>query len=368
MLTEKQRERLTEFCHALIDQETARVIVKPNKSHSGYWVGSGNMVEDADGAFYLSARYRDFGDSRTGLSSGARGVELAIFKSTDRGGSFEKILAFSKEDLSPSGRAVLSIEGSALRLGEQGVELFTSSEKDGVGYPPGLEQYLKPGAGVWTIERIAAPTIEALADAPVETYLTTDDPQYIHIKDPFLYETTSGKRIFGFCTHPFTWASTNCGYAICDTESGKVGAPNFTYFPRGAAWDVAISRVTGMLRVPAVGEFAQTEPLALLFYDGGESLRNLDEHKQAVSRPRGYSCEELGGAAVAPERDLSAVERLSDITPMFVSPYGTGASRYVDVLECDEGYYAAWEQSQPDRSQPLVMNFVSHARAKKILE
>ena len=367
MLTKRQRERLTEFCHVLIDQKAARVIVKPNKSHSGYWVGSGNMIEDSDGDFYLSARYRDFGDSRTGLSSGARGVELAIFKSTDRGGHFEKILALSKQDLSLAGRTVLSIEGSALRLSEKGVELFVSSEKDGVGYPIGLEAFLKPGAGVWTIERIAASSVEALAEAPIETYLTTDDPQYVHVKDPYLYETKNGQTIFGFCTHPFTWASTNCGYAIYDQTSNSLSAPNFTFFPRGAAWDVAISRVTSMLSVPAIGDFAGMEPLALLFYDGGESLRNLDEHKAAVSRPRGYSCEELGGAAVAPEHDLSAFERLSDTAPLFVSPHGTGASRYVDVLETDEGYYAVWEQSQPDRSQPLVMNFVSRKRAEQIL-
>lgn len=367
MLTHEQRARLTQFSHALVDQEAARIIVTPNKSHSGYWVGSGNMVEDSDGTFYLSARYRDFGDSRTGLSSGARGVELAVFRSTDRGGSFQKILAFSKQDLSPPGLSVLSIEGSALCLGERGVELFVSSEKDGIGYPPGLEAYLKPGAGVWTIERISAPTVEALADAPVEPFLTTDDPQYVHMKDPYIYGTAAGETVFGFCTHPFTWASTNCGYAMYDRKTGEIGAPNFTYFPRGATWDVAISRVTGMLHVPAVGAFADTEPLALLFYDGGESLRNLDEHKSAVSRPRGYSCEELGGVAVAPERDLSAFERLSVAGPSFVSPHGTGTSRYVDVLPTKEGYYAVWEQSQPDRSQPLVMNFVSRERAEQLL-
>jgi hypothetical protein len=44
-----------------------------------------------------------------------------------------------------------------------------------------------------------------------------------------------------------------------------------------------------------------------------------------------------------------------------------GTSRYVDVLTTAEGYYVTWQQSQPDRSQPLVMNFLSHTDAKALL-
>ena len=173
MLSDVQQTCLTRFCQALIDQDAARVIVPPKQPSTGFWFGGGNLVEDADGTFYLCGRYRNFGDSRTGLAAGERGLELAIFRSIDRGANFEKLLSFSKSDLNVGDRTVLSIEGSALRIGEQAgkplFELFVSTEKAGIDYPAGLESFLKPGAGVWTIERLAADSIAGLAQAPVET-------------------------------------------------------------------------------------------------------------------------------------------------------------------------------------------------------
>jgi hypothetical protein len=52
---------------------------------------------------------------------------------------------------------------------------------------------------------------------------------------------------------------------------------------------------------------------------------------------------------------------------MFVSPEGTGSNRYVDVLETEEGFYATWEQSHADQSQPLMMNFLSREQARALL-
>ena len=121
-----------------------------------------------------------------------------------------------------------------------------------------------------------------------------------------------------------------------------------------------------MLPLPRVGVLANRD-IKLLFYDGGECVRNLDEHAAAVKRPRGYSCEELGGLAYYENDDLHSVERLSIIEPMFVSPYGSGCSRYVDVLETGEHYYATWQQAQADGSQPLVMNVVPRSDLEKLL-
>jgi hypothetical protein len=115
-----------------------------------------------------------------------------------------------------------------------------------------------------------------------------------------------------------------------------------------------------------VGEFRDHE-VSLLFYDGGECVRDLDAHRSAVKRPRGYSCEEIGGLAYYCDGDLRTIDRLSVNGPLFVSPHGTGCSRYVDVLSTDEGYYASWQQAQADGSQPLVMNFVSRERAESVL-
>jgi hypothetical protein len=114
----------------LIDQRSARVIVRPNRAADGYWFGGGNLLEDAAGTLWLVGRFRDAGDSRTGLGAGERGLACALFASADGAASFEPVRSWSKADLSALG-AVLSIEGTALRRrAEGGVELFVSLEKD----------------------------------------------------------------------------------------------------------------------------------------------------------------------------------------------------------------------------------------------
>ncbi len=136
--------------------------------------------------------------------------------------------------------------------------------------------------------------------------------------------------------------------------------------PRGATWDVAATRITGRVALPAVGLFAG-QPAALYFYDGAECLRSHEENKAAVRRPRGYSCEEIGGAFAGFEADFPAMQRLSELRPLFVSPWGTGASRYVDVLPTADGWLATWEQGQEDGSQPLVGHFLPRAEIEAIL-
>jgi len=358
--------KLTDFALALVDQQKARVAVPPQRSSTGFWFGGGNMVEDAEGRFYLVGRYRNFGDSRTGLGAGERGLELAIFRSDDRGQSFQKQVSFSKPELNVGDRSVLSIEGSALHFNEQGVELFVSTEKAGIEYPAEFQSFLKPGAGVWTIERLQADSIDELKNASIETVLESIEPAVLHVKDPVVYSTASGDLVLMYCTHSYCWSSSNTAYAMRASGSDELSESCFSFFPRGFAWDIAIARGTCILDVPQVGVFANRQ-VSLLFYDGGEALRNLDEHEQAVKRPRGYSCEEIGGVAYFIGGDMSRIYRLSRNKPLFISPYGTGCSRYVDVLAANDGLYATWQQSQVDLSQPLVLNFVSNDEVAKLL-
>lgn len=366
MLNQAVKDRLIGFSQALINQEAARIIIEPQQRREGFWFGGGNLVEGRDGNFYLVGRYRNAGDSRLGLAAGERGLELAIFRSTDRGETFTKVLTFQKADLDVGERRVLSIEGAALHLTDSGVELFVSTEKSNIPYPAGLEAFLKQGTGVWSVEHLQADSLANLVNAKVETIIECRDPRWLHVKDPFLYPQTNGDLLVGFCTHPYCWTSSNTGYTMRRKGATTFTAPVFEFFPRGFTWDVAMSRVTCWLPVPQVGVLANQPPLTLLFYDGGESVRNLDEHTAAVKRPRGYSCEEIGGLAVAGGDGISPVERLSVNLPLFVSPTGLGTSRYVDVLSTAEGYYAIWQQSQPDHSQPLVMNFLSRTEAEAI--
>ena len=320
------------------------------------------------GPLLLVGRYRNAGDSRSGVARGERGLELAIFRSPSVEGPFEKILSFDKASLNVGRREVLSIEGAALHVEASGAaELFVSTEKAGIGYPEPFAEYLKPGTGVWTIERVAADSLEDLTTAPVQTIFESRDPQFVHVKDPFLYRQPDGRQMLLFCSHPYCWTSSNSGYALLDDGQVAAGSVVYDFFPRGTTWDVAIARATCMCDVPPVGRF-RGRGVSLLFYDGGESIRNLDEHASAVSRPRGYSCEEIGGAAYVVDGEFGRVHRLSRHRPLFVSPWGTGCSRYVDVLATDAGMMATWQQSQDDRSQPLVRNFVPQAEVEGLLE
>ncbi len=365
-MNNKMKEKLIAFSEKLVNQEDAKIIVPAQDASTGFWFGGGKMICDEKGDLYVSGRYRNFGDSRTGTGAGVRGLELAIFKSSDKGKNFEKVKSFSKKDLNINGREILSIEGTALNLTEDGVEMFISTEKLNRPFPEGLEQFHKPGTGSWTIELMKADSVKNLSTDNYETILETNDPRWFNIKDPFVYRTREDDLILGYCTHPFNWASSNTGYVVRKKGESSFSAQCNTFFPRGFCWDVGITRGTAFLRVPRIGLF-ENEDLTLCFYDGGEAMRSYEAHANAVKRPRGSSCEELGGLAFFRGDNLKSMERLSTVLPQFVSPWGTGCSRYVDVLETEEGFYTTWQQCQEDLSQPLVMNFVKKEEAVRIL-
>lgn len=365
-MTRNDEEKMISFVTALIDQEKARTIVPPMKDSDGFWFGGASIIKGDDDGLYISGRYRNYGDSREGLAKGDRGLELAIFKSVDRGASFNKVLSFSKEQLSQKEK-VYSIEGTALNLTENGeIELYISTEK-AINYPEEVKDFLKPGTGVWSIDYIKADSIENLDCRNLKPLIKTDDPVNLHIKDPFVYKNNKGDTVLLFCTHPFSWSSSNTGYAVRPKGSETFGKPVHNIIPKGQTWDVSMARATSFLDLKGIGVFGEDSTTTLVFYDSAECLRNHEEHGNAISRPRGYSCEELGGCGYFEDRQMTEFKRLSLLFPLFVSPKGTGSSRYVDVLENEEGFYAIWQQSQDDLSQPLVMNFLSRDKAAQLL-
>lgn len=362
--------RLTVFLRALVDPARAHEIVAPTEASDGHWFGGGNLVED-DGALHVIGRYRDRGDSRTGLAAGVRGRELAVFRSDDIGASFHKVFSWSKRDLERAAGLgeghVLSIEGSALHRRRDGRwELFVSTEKVRE-YPHPWQGHRKPGTGVWSIDVAEAPTLSALADASFAPLLSTDRPDHLHVKDPNLFDDESGTLHLFACTHPFTWASSNT--AVWSRPAGEDGFGEATWdvVPRGNVWDVAATRVTNVLSVPRVGLFADGAPVRVLFYDGAESLRRLDENPKAVSRPRGWSCEEIGGAMVAVGEEWTRATRLSRDEAWFTSPHGTGSLRYVSTLVTSDAVYATWQMAQENGAQPLFLRRMDMVEAQNLL-
>ena len=368
MTTDDQKQRLTQLATELIDQENARTLVEPQDRSTGFWFGGGNVIEDRDGSILIAGRYRNYGDSRTGVGAGARGLELAIFRAPDVQSEFEKIVSFTKADLAHSGMGIVSIEGVALHLTDDGIELFISTEKDAK-YPERLASYQKPGAGVWSIDRIHADKVENLSPDNIEEIIPfgTDDHGRLHCKDPWVFDLPNGDLVLGYCTHPFTWSSSGTAALLRKAGSDTYEKVSNDLLRRGPVWDIAAARATERLAIPKVGSFAAGPDLSLYFYDSCESLRQLDENPTAVSRPRGWSCEEIGGIAVGDDSDLTQIESISVEAPLFVSPHGTGCSRYIATLLTDEGIFANWQQSQPDLCQPLVGHFLPMERVNEIL-
>lgn len=367
-LPEDVRGRIAALLTALIDQKAARVVVEPYDRAPGFWFGGGNLIEDADGTIYVSGRYRNYGDSRTGLGKGERGLECAIFASGDRGRSFEKVRSWTKRDLSQAGAEIVSIEGTALHRRADGtLEFFISTEKN-VAYPEAFAAYRKPGTGVWSIDVAEAPTVDALRpEAMQPALIERPAPGYLHVKDPWVFDTADGSTVLGFCTHPMAWSSANSAYALRPAGDARFRVEAWEMVSRGPVWDVAATRLTDRLALPARGALQGLEPLAAYFYDAAECLRPLDENPLAAKRPRGYSCEELGGAFLGFDQRFPDMERLSANAPLFVSPHGTGCSRYVATLPLKEGILATWQQAQPDGSQPLVAHLLTNDRIDQIL-
>ena len=365
--TERQKSCLRRLLSELIHQEHARILVPAYQANTGFWFGGGKLTEDAKGTIWTSGRYRNYGDSRTGVEAGQRGLECAVFRSDDQGQSFTKFHSWSKADLSYQDRKVLSIEGTALHQCADGTwELFISTEKD-ISYPESFQSYQKPGTGVWTIDRITGAMPEELDPSTIEPVLENcDSPGYLHVKDPVVFDTHDGDTALLFSDHPVTWASGNTGFALRNRGEKDFQLQQWELVSRGPAWDVAVTRLTSRMPIPQVGCFTNTQA-SVYFYDGAECVRQHEENPRARKRPRGYSCEEIGGALLGWDDAFPELERLSVIEPMFVSPWGTGCSRYVDVLVTEDGILASWQQSREDLSQPLVGHFLPMNEVRQLL-
>ena len=363
-------DRLKELGLRLIDQRKARILVPALGNESGFWFGGGNLVQDQDGAILVCGRFRNPGDARTGTGSGERGLEFAIFSGSSPDAEFTKTLSFSKNDLSVN-EEVVSIEGASLLPSEtspSGWELFVSTEKR-VSYPKPLINFQKPGTGVWSIDRIRGEDgVGSLSPDTIQTVASSQNGETLHVKDPVAFRINASSTELTYCHHPFSWASSNTGLSRQSGTSENFELVSENVLPRGNSWDVACSRLTERLPVPKIGPFSDIPAISLYFYDGAECLRPLDQNPQAAKRPRGYSCEELGGLAWGWDHEFPKLSKISIDFPLFLSPHSTGCSRYASALLLEDGsLFGAWQQAQGDGSQPLVSNRLAKSEVARIL-
>lgn len=360
-LDPRLEQRLAALARALVDDAAATVLVEPTEDAPGFWFGSGGVARHARGAYYLSGRYRDRGDSRTGLAAGRRGWKLVVARSPSPMGPYQEIWSREKQDLGTERGEVVSIEGTALLLRVDRVELYISSEKARA-YPDPVASTQKPHTGIWDIDMVSAPGFDALDSGRITPLLWSDDPVTLHVKDPSVSVGPDGETVLIFCHHGFNWSSSSTGVMTRARGGTDWSAPSFNVMEHGLTWDVAVTRVTGRLPVPRVGAFASEPAVSIYFYDGAECVRD-----HGSSTPKGYSCEELGGAAYGLDRELPAFVRLSPLEPMFVSRHATGCHRYVETHADDDGILAIWQMADPNGAQPLYGHYLPADRVAEIL-
>ena len=360
---EELPEKLRKLGLRLVDQHAARTLVPALGEESGYWFGGGNLVQEPSGSLLLCGRYRNPGDARKGTDAGERGLEFSILRATNPSGPFEKIHSFSKADLSSDDASVVSIEGGCLLPSIDGGawELFVSTEKQ-IPYPKNLIHFQKPGTGVWSIDCLSGDCSEptSISAKNLTTVLSTSEGGLLHMKDPVAFRNADGFTQLVFCSHPFSWSSSNTGLATREVTGDPFHLVSKSLLDRGPSWDVACVRVTERLLLPKLGILENLPSLSLYFYDGAECLRSLDQNPRAARRARGYSCEELGGLAWGFDHEFPKLRRLSQDFPLFVSPHASGCSRYVSASFLADGTLAAaWQQVAADGSQPLVGHFLN---------
>ena len=367
-LEEEQINQLRELGIRLIDQHEAKILIPAKKQEPGFWFGGGNIVQESNGRILICGRYRNAGDSTTGTGAGERGLEFSIFAGESTKNNFSKILSFSKQDLAHSSE-IVSIEGGCLLqdLQNHKVELFISTEKK-IAYPKSLINFQKPGTGVWTVDLLHGTKADSIDLSTIQTIAASDKGNTLHIKDPVAFHSSNGNTELLYCNHPFSWSSSNTGLARRKENGNTFEQLSDSILARGNSWDVACSRITERLQIPKIGSFAGIPDLSLYFYDGAECLRSLDQNPHAAKRPRGYSCEELGGLAWGWDNEFPNIKPISTEFPLFISPHATGCSRYVSsIFLQNEDLFATWQQAQPDGSQPLVMNQLNKSEVHRIL-
>jgi len=388
---------LVRLTQSMVNQEKAQKLIEPMDHKPGFWFGGGNVVESnvRVGELWLCGRYRNVGDSRKGATAGERGVACAIFRCEAAANAFDLVHYWTKPDLAKAVKEIysiqsteiISIEGTCLHWNEsqQLWQFYISTEKH-VSYPDSVKQYQKHGTGIWSIDRVSARKLEDLAlfskdEVPkvlLEPVLSSMNPAYLHFKDPFVYSFihANGRTMNGmiFSNAPFSWSSSNTGFAIEDQEKPGYVLVTPEYVSRGSCWDVAETRISCRCAIPAWGKLAKyavvTNPYVYLyFYDGAECITEHKQHSLSINRARGWSSEELGGFFIeCPAETPVRLRRVSEHFPMFISPYGTGSCRYVSACWTSLGLFTCWQQAQEDGSQPLVYTLISSADVKHIID
>ncbi|MGC8668920.1 MAG: hypothetical protein ACP5VE_12475 [Chthonomonadales bacterium] len=307
------------------DPAAGSVVLEPEGTGPGWWVGAASAVYDWKTAgYYLYYRLRKPREL-------GRGAECCIARSGD-GLHFTPIWRASRNDFQTP-----SIERGCILHGEDGVwRLYVS--------------YVDREDNRWRTDVMEASEPHRFDPAARKCVFTARDVGVEGVKDPVIF-TWEG-RFYGL----FSYAAA--ADALSQDERSRMHATADAYntglvrsltglavsddgvhfqwlgtalAPREGAWDGYCARVSSVVR---------RDPVWIAFYDG--SARVEENYEERTGLAAGVT--------------LGALTTLTPEGPILVSPHASGALRYVTIVRGPDCLWTYYEYARPDGSHELRAN------------
>jgi hypothetical protein len=281
--------------------ERSVVVVRPPGDGDGYWAGAPSAVE-SDGWIYLAYRLRrPIGEGR--------GYAVEVARSRD-GERFEPVVTIGKDEMDAE-----SLERPTLVRTPEGTwRLYLSCAT--------------PGTKHWRIDLIEAARPSAFQARNARTVLP-GGPR-TGVKDPVVTIRDGQWQLWASC-HPLDVenATDRMVTRYATSDDGVDWAWHGTALAgRPGSWDARGVRITSVLR---------SNGQVIAYYDGRATAAENCEERTGVASSTGAGS----------FRPLTA-------RPAAVSPYGTGALRYLSVVRFpDGGYRLYYEACRDDGAHEL---------------
>lgn len=295
------------------------VILLPEATEPGYWVGCPGVFQEGDKTYLTYRRRRP-----RGLGA-ERGWHCGILELTGSNGAFEtkEIWSIHKDDLGTA-----SMERFAIHKNGDTYELYIS--------------YVDPADDRWRVDVIESKTLEGFDPSTRKAVLTAQSTATEGVKDPFIFVEGDTEYMFLSVAQAgpiddrqsahgtqdifnTQYAKSATGYAT-RTAGGSWQWQGYVLSPdKDGAWDGNTRRINSVIKLND-GYFA--------FYDGKDShVGNYEEQ-----------------TGIALSRDLKTWQVFTPTEPAIVSDSTSGSLRYVDFRITGGKLELLYEITRPDGS------------------
>lgn len=311
------------------DPEEGRVVLEPEKSGSGNWIGCPGVLYEPDKErFLMTYRQR----RPRGNPATERGWRCAVAASDD-GIHFKDLWAVEKSE-----------------LGSPSMERFCILPDMDGGYQLYLS-YVDPADNRWRIDVVEAESPEGFDVKTAEPVLTAASTGTEGVKDPYAMRVGPAVYLFASFASAETLAGGRREQAHATADIYNTGA---TTHPTGLALGLAARSFAWQGSILGVGSDwdryqARLNSVAPLpggawvgFYDGSAGAHE--------------NYEERCGLAIS--YDLRHWNRLTAGGPWVVSPHGTGSLRYLDAVPVGDELWLYYEYARADGAHELRLSQV----------